>query len=66
MWAFEMLEIIKEHLKAVLLVFVGLIVISGYAAAMVFGVEAVFWMAMIIFPICVFNLFFWSSPKGCA
>ncbi|RED51396.1 hypothetical protein [Aestuariispira insulae] len=61
-----MLEVVKEHMKAVLLVLVGLIVIAGYAAGMVFGVEAVFWLAMAIFPLCVFNLFWWSSPKGCA
>ena len=61
-----MLNIVKEHMKAVLLVLVGLVVIGGYAASMVFGVEAVFWIAMAVFPICVFNLFFWSSARGCS
>ena len=61
-----MLDVVKEHMKAVLLALLGLVVIAGYAAGMVFGLEFVFWMAMIIFPLCVFNLFWWSSPKGSA
>lgn len=56
---------LREGMKAVVLALLGVSVILGYAATMVFGVEAVFWVAMGIFPLCVFNMFYWSSRYGC-
>lgn len=54
-----------EGMKAIVLALTGLAVILGYAATMVFGLEAIFWVAMIMWPVAMINMFYWSSAKGC-
>lgn len=54
-----------EGMKAIILALTGVALILGYAATMVFGLEAIFWVAMIMWPLAMINMFYWSSRKGC-
>ena len=49
-----------EALKPVGLVLLGLIVILGYAAVMTFGVEAIFWVALVLTPLTFVQLIIWG------
>lgn len=49
-----------DALKPIVLVLLGLIVLLGYVATMVFGLKAVFWLALILTPLVFVQLLVWG------
>jgi hypothetical protein len=50
-----------EILKPILLAVTGVLVIFGFAATLFFGVELIFWIALILTPIVFVQTLLWGS-----
>ena len=53
-----------DALKPILLVLAGLVVIFLYAGTMVFGVQAVLYVAFVLFVLSVYAMIKWTSKRG--
>jgi len=50
-----------EALKPILLAVAGVLVILGFAATLYFGLEAVFWVALILVPVVFIQTLLWGK-----
>lgn len=49
-----------EALKPIILAIVGVLVIFGFAATLYFGVELIFWVALILVPVVFIQTLLWG------
>ena len=49
-----------EALKPVLLAIAGVLVILGFGATLFFGIEAVFWVALVLVPVVFIQTLLWG------